>query len=211
MPGTPGRWGTDMSHVLEGVTHRQILITTGAVHLPGDLATPSPASGAVIFAHGSGSSRLSPRNIQVARTLNQAGLATLLFDLLTPVEAADRANVFDIALLAARLGAASDGLRGQPEVRGLPVGYFGASTGAAAALLAAGEPGPRRPPPRRRPRAHAAHRRRGRPRGARSQPSRPAGAALRERAGGRSGSHASLRGARRSRTDCGPGARVRSE
>jgi pimeloyl-ACP methyl ester carboxylesterase len=132
-----------MSPVLKGVTHRQILITTGAVHLPGDLATPSPAGGAVIFAHGSGSSRLSPRNIQVARTLNQAGLATLLFDLLTPVEAADRGNVFDIALLAARLGAATDGLRGQPEVRGLSVGYFGASTGAAAALWAAGEPGAR--------------------------------------------------------------------
>ena len=132
-----------MSPVLEHLTHRQILITVGPVSLPGDLAAPAPASGAVIFAHGSGSSRLSPRNIQVARTLNQAGLATLLFDLLTPVEAADRANVFDIALLAARLGAASDGLRGQPEVRGLPVGYFGASTGAAAALWAAGEPGAR--------------------------------------------------------------------
>ncbi len=119
---------------------REILITTGPVHLPGDLATPSPASGVVIFVHGSGSSRLSPRNIQVARTLNQAGLATLLFDLLTPVEATDRGNVFDIALLAARLGAATDWLRGQPEVRGLPVGYFGASTGAAAALWAAAQP-----------------------------------------------------------------------
>src|SRR3989337_2721610 len=113
MPGTRGRWGTDMSPVLEGVTHRQILITTGAVPLPADLATPSPASGAVIFAHGSGSSRLSPRNIQVARTLNQAGLATLMFDLLTPVEAIDRGNVFDIALLAARLGAATDWLHAQ--------------------------------------------------------------------------------------------------
>ena len=132
-----------MSHVLEGVTHHQILITSGAVSLPGHLATPAPASGAVIFAHGSGSSRLSPRNIQVARTLNQAGLATLMFDLLTPVEAIDRGNVFDIALLAARLGAATDWLHGRSEARDLPVGYFGASTGAAAALWAAAQPGAR--------------------------------------------------------------------
>jgi putative phosphoribosyl transferase len=120
-----------------------ILITAGPVELPGDLATPSQASGAVIFAHGSGSSRLSPRNIQVARSLNQAGLATLLFDLLAVSEAADRDKVFDIALLAARLAAATDWLRGQREVRDLPLGYFGASTGAAAALWAAGEPGAR--------------------------------------------------------------------
>ena len=129
-----------MSYALEGVTHHQILITTGAVNLPGDLATPAPAGGAVIFAHGSGSSRLSPRNIQVARTLNQAGLATLLFDLLTPAEAADRENVFDISLLATRLAAATDWLREQPAVGGLPIGYFGASTGAAAALWAAAQP-----------------------------------------------------------------------
>ncbi|MBI3028015.1 MAG: hypothetical protein HYY64_00670 [Candidatus Rokubacteria bacterium] len=132
-----------MSPVLEGITHRQILITTGPVALPGHLATPAAASGAVIFAHGSGSSRLSPRNVQVARTLNEAGLATLLFDLLAPVEAADRGNVFDIGLLAARLGAATDWLREQREARDLPVGYFGASTGAAAALWAAAQPGAR--------------------------------------------------------------------
>jgi putative phosphoribosyl transferase len=84
---------------------------------------------------------LSPRNRQVARTLNEAGLATLLFDLLSPEEAGRRENVFDIPLLASRLVAAYRWLRAEPRAAGLPIGYFGASTGAAAALVAAAELG----------------------------------------------------------------------
>jgi putative phosphoribosyl transferase len=94
-----------------------------------------------MFAHGSGSSRHSPRNRYVAAMLNEARLATLLFDLLTPGEERDRANVFDIDLLARRLVDVTAWLRKEPELDGLPVGYFGASTGAAAALVAAAEPG----------------------------------------------------------------------
>src|SRR5262249_28399703 len=85
----------------------------------------------------SGSGRHSSRNRGVARALNEAGFGTLLFDLLTPAESADRANVFDVELLAARLAAVSDRIRNHAAVRGLPLGYFGASTGAAAALWAA--------------------------------------------------------------------------
>ena len=110
------------------------------VGVDGDLVVPAEASAVVAFAHGSGSSRRSPRNRQVAAALNDAGLATLLFDLLTEHEALDRANVFDIALLGSRLSAAADWLRSQPEAAELPLGYFGASTGAAAALWAAVEP-----------------------------------------------------------------------
>ena len=91
----------------------------------------------VAFAHGSGSSRRSPRNIEVAERLQVAGLATLLFDLLTDGEAHDRAKVFDIALLARRLEGAVGWLRADPDVRELPIAFFGASTGAAAALVAA--------------------------------------------------------------------------
>jgi putative phosphoribosyl transferase len=109
------------------------------VDLPATLSLPVAARGAVVFAHGSGSSRLSPRNIEVAHALNQAGLATLLFDLLSDEEALDRANVFDIPLLAERLGAATRWLRNQRETGALPTGYFGASTGAAAALWAAAD------------------------------------------------------------------------
>jgi putative phosphoribosyl transferase len=93
----------------------------------------------VAFAHGSGSGRLSPRNLRVAETLEQRGLATLLFDLLSAEEAQDRRLVFDIALLADRLSAATDWLGSIAETQGLPVGYFGASTGAAAALVAAAD------------------------------------------------------------------------
>lgn len=93
----------------------------------------------VVFVHGSGSSRLSPRNTKVATALNDGGIATLLFDLLTPAEEADRANVFDIPLLAGRLLETVSWLRQQPELTRLPLGLFGASTGAAAALLAAAE------------------------------------------------------------------------
>jgi dienelactone hydrolase len=97
----------------------------------------------VAFAHGSGSSRHSPRNRVVAEGLNRAGLGTLLFDLLTEDEEHDRANVFDIQLLAGRLVGAAAWLREEPDVEGLAVGYFGASTGAAAALWAAADPSAR--------------------------------------------------------------------
>lgn len=107
--------------------------------LPGDLCVPPEPRGVVLFAHGSGSSRLSPRNVAVAEALNAQGFATLLFDLLTPAEAHDRRNVFDIALLAERVVEATLYLSGEPEVADLPLGLFGASTGAAAALLAAAE------------------------------------------------------------------------
>ncbi|MFB9626898.1 dienelactone hydrolase family protein [Nonomuraea helvata] len=108
--------------------------------MEGDLVIPDTAQGVVVFAHGSGSSRHSPRNRYVAEVLSKAGLGTLLFDLLTPDEESDRANVFDIGLLAERLRESTAWVRGQHAAAGLPVGYFGASTGAAAALWAAAEP-----------------------------------------------------------------------
>ena len=111
----------------------------GVVALPGELAAPEGARGVVVFAHGSGSGRLSPRNLMVAQTLRDRGLATLLFDLLTDEEARDRRNVFDIPLLGDRLLTATTWLRARPDMRGLALGYFGASTGAAAALWAAAE------------------------------------------------------------------------
>ncbi len=120
---------------------REVTIAAEEAFLPGELSGAEDAKGVVVFAHGSGSSRLSPRNIQVAWALNRGGLATLLFDLLTDAEAADRANVFDIPLLARRLAAARGWLRHQGETEALPVGYFGASTGAAAALWAATDEG----------------------------------------------------------------------
>jgi len=107
------------------------------IGLEGLLALPDAPTGLVIFAHGSGSSRLSPRNSYVANALQRVGLATLLFDLLTEREAADRNRVFDIPLLAERLVAATEWAAAEPETAGLPIGYFGASTGAAAALVAA--------------------------------------------------------------------------
>lgn len=105
----------------------------------GDLVVPSSASALVLFAHGSGSSRRSPRNRQVASALNEQGIATLLFDLLTPSEELQRANIFDVALLASRLVDATRWAQRQPSLEGLQIGYFGASTGAAAALWAAAE------------------------------------------------------------------------
>jgi pimeloyl-ACP methyl ester carboxylesterase len=106
--------------------------------LEGLLRTPEEARGIVVFVHGSGSSRLSPRNNCVADALGDARLATLLFDLLTEEEAGDRANVFDIELLTERLLHALDWVKTRPDTRHLPVGLFGASTGAAAALVGAG-------------------------------------------------------------------------
>jgi pimeloyl-ACP methyl ester carboxylesterase len=118
-----------------------VLVAVDEVGLPGTLTIPGNACGVVVFAHGSGSSRLSTRNVAVARALVDQGCATLLFDLLTPHEAADRGNVFDIDLLGQRVLAATTWLRGRPEIAGLAVGYFGASTGAAAALVAAADLG----------------------------------------------------------------------
>ena len=109
--------------------------------LMGLLGVPVGAAGIVIFVHGSGSGRLSPRNNHVAAALRRAGLATFLLDLLTPSEEADRRNVFDIDLLAARLAQATDWMARNPGTHALVPGYFGASTGAAAALKAAALPG----------------------------------------------------------------------
>lgn len=120
---------------------RLVRVPTGTVTLTGDLVVPEGATGIVLFAHGSGSSRLSPRNRSVARGLSARGLATLLIDLLTAEE--ERVDVrtahlrFDIGLLADRLAGAKEWLAKQPQTRDLRIGYFGASTGAAAALVAA--------------------------------------------------------------------------
>ena len=111
-------------------------ITIAPVGLEGLLGLPMDPTGIVLFAHGSGSGRLSPRNNFVAHALRDDGLATLLFDLLTVEEAHDRRNVFDIELLARRLLMATAWIRQDAETHGLPIGYFGASTGAAAALVA---------------------------------------------------------------------------
>jgi predicted phosphoribosyltransferase/pimeloyl-ACP methyl ester carboxylesterase len=112
-------------------------VRIGTEQLEGLLGVPKEAQGLVIFAHGSGSGRLSPRNNQVAAGLREAGLATLLLDLLRPEEEADRRNVFDIDLLAIRLASATRWALSKPELAGLRIGFFGASTGAAAALVAA--------------------------------------------------------------------------
>ena len=120
---------------------RPVRMAINQVTLEGNLAIPPDARGIVVFAHGSGSSRFSPRNRFVARVLQEAGLATLLFDLLTAEEEAIDVRTahlrFDISLLADRLVGVTDWLSRQPETRDLRIGYFGASTGAAAALVAA--------------------------------------------------------------------------
>ena len=117
------------------VENRAVEIQADGLRLPGDLVLPADAAGVVVFAHGSGSSRRSPRNVWVAERLHAARLGTLLFDLLTQRESADRAKVFDIPLLAARLREAARWVGG--EVPGVPFGLFGASTGAGASLVAA--------------------------------------------------------------------------
>ena len=111
----------------------EVLVTADDVSLPGTLTVPGGACGVAVFAHGSGSSRLSSRNQAVAGWLRERGCATLLFDLLTDAEAADRANVFDIDLLGRRVVEATAWLRRCEEVPAMPIGYFGSSTGAAAA------------------------------------------------------------------------------
>ena len=122
---------------------RPVRVSTGPVELEGDLGVPEDAGGVVLFAHGSGSSRHSPRNRYVARALREAGLATLLIDLLTPDE--ERVDLrtghlrFDIELLAERLAGATDWLIEDPDTSNLLIGYFGASTGAGAALVAAAD------------------------------------------------------------------------
>ena len=154
--GAVGFWYRDFHQVedervislLEDAHERTLAVRTaeipaGSVTLTGDLVAPALPFGWVVFAHGSGSSRLSSRNRSVAAVLQRAGVATLLFDLLTPEEEHDRRNVFDIELLATRLEHATRWLDEQPEVAGAPFGYFGASTGAAAALMAAAELGSR--------------------------------------------------------------------
>jgi putative phosphoribosyl transferase len=115
----------------------QSAVRIGPKNLPGELVVPAGAHGLVVFAHGSGSSRLSPRNTWVAERLRSRRLATLLFDLLTEAEAADRSNVFDIDLLSGRVAQALDWAARRSDLAGLRVGLFGASTGAAAALVAA--------------------------------------------------------------------------
>lgn len=120
------------------VEHEQpVTVTVGRVRLQGILGLPEQPAGVVLFAHGSGSGRLSPRNTFVARTLQEGGMATLLLDLLEEQEAEDRRKVFDIDRLADRLLAATDWLSQHPATQGQRLGYFGASTGAGAALQAA--------------------------------------------------------------------------
>lgn len=126
---------------------RTVKISAGYVELEGELELPDHAPGVVLFAHGSGSSRHSPRNQYVAEIIREAGLGTLLFDLLTDKEEQEDSITgalrFDINVLAQRLIGATRWLEKQPETRGLKIGYFGASTGAAAALMAAAELGDR--------------------------------------------------------------------
>jgi len=133
-PGAPGSAGRPAGG-------EEVEPVAGRVRLAGYLTVPQNAPEIVAFAHGSGSSRHSARNRHVARVLNGAGLGTLLFDLLTQEEERDRVNVFDIGLLAGRLAGVTGWLRARPEAANAAIGYFGASTGAAAALRAAAEPG----------------------------------------------------------------------
>jgi putative phosphoribosyl transferase len=127
---------TKSEKVGHGYDRPEVEVTIAPLGLPGTLVHPAAGYGVVLFAHGSGSSRLSPRNRFVAERLQRAGLGTFLFDLLLSAEAANRSNVFDISLLAERLALTTDWVRGQTAFRDVPVGYFGASTGAAAALVA---------------------------------------------------------------------------
>jgi dienelactone hydrolase len=125
------------------IEHLAVAIPVDSIRLEGDLSVPTAASGAVLFAHGSGSSRRSPRNRYVADLLNESGLATLLMDLLTEdeqeVDLQTAQLRFDIPFLAKRLVAITQWLARHPEVAGLKIGHFGASTGAGAALVAAAE------------------------------------------------------------------------
>jgi dienelactone hydrolase len=130
---------TDMAD--SPAARREAALDLPGATLPALVGRPPDSTAVVVFAHGSYSSRLSARNRYVAATLNRAGIATLLLDLLTGDEALDRRNVFDIPLLARRLEGAAAWVRGEQELRSLPLGIFGASTGAAAALVAAADLG----------------------------------------------------------------------
>lgn len=128
---------TAAAPTLGGMREHHVQIPAHPVTIAADLVFPDRPEGVVIFAHGSGSSRLSPRNREVAARLGQAGFATLLLDLLTPEEGLDRRNAFDVDLLTQRLLAATRWLQARSPSQPVPIGYFGASTGAAAALCAA--------------------------------------------------------------------------
>jgi len=133
--------GDDPASHPGSATDEDVVVPAGRVSIEGHLRLPARATGVVVFAHGSGSSRHSRRNRYVADVLHEAGLGTLLLDLLTTEEEGDRAAVFDIPLLADRLGSATDWLARRPDTASCAIGYFGASTGAGAALWAAAEPG----------------------------------------------------------------------
>ena len=124
---------------METMTQRLVQIQSGDARLEGSLGVPEGARGVVLFAHGSGSGRFSPRNQYVARVLCEGGIATLLIDLLEEWESDDRKKVFDIDLLAERLLSATTWLEQDDQTKSMAIGYFGASTGAAAALQAAAE------------------------------------------------------------------------
>lgn len=123
------------------VVEQEVTIPVAGEQLGAILGLPQPAAGVIPFAHGSGSGRFSPRNRFVAGVLQRAGFATLLLDLLTPSEANDRRLVFDIPLLADRLEGSTEWVKASPSISRLPIGYFGASTGAGAAMLAAADEG----------------------------------------------------------------------
>lgn len=133
----------EVTRLLDDAAHQtamsEVVISAGSVDLPGYFTSPTAGLGTVIFAHGSGSGRDSPRNQYVAEVINSSGMGTLLIDLLTPYEAADRRLVFDVELLASRVCAAMDWLTSRPNTGALPVGLFGASTGAGAALWVASQ------------------------------------------------------------------------
>jgi putative phosphoribosyl transferase len=132
--------GASTGEPVHSARDEEVVVSVESLRLVGHLTIPQRPKGLVVFAHGSGSSRHSPRNRFVAGILKQARLGTLLFDLLTPAEEMDRANVFDIQLLGERLSKVTNWLRSMPEALDVPISYFGASTGAAAALWAAAEP-----------------------------------------------------------------------
>lgn len=131
---------TGLQHRVPMTVDDEVSIHLDDLELHGTLALPHHASGLVVFAHGSGSSRRSPRNRHVAEVLHEARVGTLLVDLLAEDEADNRTLVFDVELLADRLTAITRWARHHPATVGLPIGYFGGSTGAAAALLAAARP-----------------------------------------------------------------------
>lgn len=200
--------------------------TLGKARLHGDLCVPAAARGLVVFVHGSGSSRHSPRNQSVARCFNEMGLATLLFDLLTkheqPIDEITRQLRFDIPLLSQRLTGVIDQLSSDAQLRELRIGLFGASTGAAAALTtAASRPadiaavvsrgGARRPGRAvagTSPRRFAVHRRQPRPGGAGAQSCRRGTTAVRAPAGGGARREPPVRGARHAGRGGAPGRRL---